>query len=242
MTHTTSSRPDNTDAHADGRSPELEHAREQHHEPGHVRRSSQHPGQDDQRGRTSRGEAQRRALVQAAYDLIAEEGFEGLRTRGVAARAGVNIATLHYYFATKEDLISAVAEHLWVEFVTVHAPDTFDLTSPRERIRREIVDLEYHLRERPASFIVLFEIVLRSLHTPAISQITRELTDRWQLHFKDILMAGVERGVFGQELDISAVAADIVALLIGNISLAMTFVHAFPVERVYGHIQRWLAR
>ena len=50
----------------------------------------------------------RRALVAAAYTRIANEGFEGLRTRDVAADVGVNIATLHYYFPTKEALIRGV--------------------------------------------------------------------------------------------------------------------------------------
>ena len=50
-------------------------------------------------------ESRRHDLVQAAFRGIAERGFEGLRTRDVAADAGVNIATLHYYFPTKEALI-----------------------------------------------------------------------------------------------------------------------------------------
>jgi len=33
------------------------------------------------------------ALVQAAYELLAERGFEGLRTRDVAAKVGVNVCT-----------------------------------------------------------------------------------------------------------------------------------------------------
>src|SRR6185437_3442673 len=48
-------------------------------------------------GRTPHGVAQRRELVLAAFNLIAEKGFEGLRTRDVAQRADLNIATLHYY-------------------------------------------------------------------------------------------------------------------------------------------------
>jgi AcrR family transcriptional regulator len=49
--------------------------------------------------------------VLAAFSQIAEHGFEGLRTRDVAAEVGVNIATLHYYFPTKESLIRGVLEH-----------------------------------------------------------------------------------------------------------------------------------
>ncbi len=50
----------------------------------------------------TQGDERRRSLVLAAYHLIAERGFEGLRTRNVATRAGVNIATLHYYFAKRK--------------------------------------------------------------------------------------------------------------------------------------------
>lgn len=46
----------------------------------------------------------------AAHALTAEKGFEGLRVREVAARVGVNNATLHYYFPTKEALIGAVVD------------------------------------------------------------------------------------------------------------------------------------
>ena len=61
-------------------------------------------------------EQRRQDLVLAAFELLAEKGFEGLRTRDVAARAGVNIATLHYYFPTKEALIGGVVEHVMTRF------------------------------------------------------------------------------------------------------------------------------
>lgn len=36
----------------------------------------------------------RRAIASAARDLIAEQGFEGLRARDIAARVGINVAEL----------------------------------------------------------------------------------------------------------------------------------------------------
>src|SRR5436305_8126323 len=64
----------------------------------------------------------REALIQAGYDQLAQRGFEGLRTRDVAAAAGVNIATLHYYFPTKEALIGGILEHAMARFRTTIAP------------------------------------------------------------------------------------------------------------------------
>ena len=69
------------------------------------------------------------ALVQAAYDLLAERGFEGLRTRDVAAKVGVNIATLHYYYPTKEKLIRGVVAYAMERFRTTLQP----AGSPGER-------------------------------------------------------------------------------------------------------------
>jgi len=45
--------------------------------------------------RSLSGSERRHSLVLAAYQLIAEKGFEGLRIRDVAAREGVNNATEH---------------------------------------------------------------------------------------------------------------------------------------------------
>src|SRR5882672_3117237 len=74
--------------------------------------SGQIDGARTPRVRTAHADERRRSLVLAAYELIADKGFEELRTRDVAARAGVNIATLHYYFGSKEDLIEGVVEYL----------------------------------------------------------------------------------------------------------------------------------
>ena len=194
------------------------------------------------RGRTQRGKAQCRALVEAAFELIAAEGFEGLRTRDVAARAGVNVATLHYYFATKEDLIRAVVERLWEEFVAFGAPTipARPLSSPLENLRQELVDLERHVRERPATFIVLFEIVLRSLRNPAISAMTRELNTRWENYIETLLIEGVRQRAFRADLDTAATAADIVALLNGTLSASISYEEPFPVDRVFARIEPWL--
>src|SRR4029078_13664414 len=71
------------------------------------------------------------ALVQAAYDLLAERGFEGLRRRDIAAKVGVNIATLHYYFPTKEKLIRGVVAYAMGRFRTTLQP----AGSPGEQVR-----------------------------------------------------------------------------------------------------------
>jgi AcrR family transcriptional regulator len=52
----------------------------------------------------------RREILKAAEESFAASGFVGATTRQVAARAGVNVATLHYHFGNKERLYRAVLQ------------------------------------------------------------------------------------------------------------------------------------
>lgn len=59
---------------------------------------------------TPKGERRRRALVDAAADLLLEGGFDAVRHRAVATRAGVPLASTTYYFASLHDLTVAAVE------------------------------------------------------------------------------------------------------------------------------------
>lgn len=57
-------------------------------------------------------EVRRQQLVEAAMAVIAREGVDGATTRRIAGEAGASLATLHYCFQAKENLLWAVFEHL----------------------------------------------------------------------------------------------------------------------------------
>src|SRR5437868_9563333 len=97
--------------------------------------------------RTTHGHERHHSLVLAAYDLIAEKGFEELRTRDVAMRAGVNIATLHYYFARKEDLIEGVVGYLLDLFSSESSQDLqLDLSTPLGHLQAMFRNTVYRMR------------------------------------------------------------------------------------------------
>lgn len=54
--------------------------------------------------------AAREALIEAAADLLAEQG--DVSVRAIAAKAGVNHGLVHHYFEGKDGLRSAVLDHL----------------------------------------------------------------------------------------------------------------------------------
>jgi DNA-binding transcriptional regulator YbjK len=60
---------------------------------------------------TPKGERRRQALVAAAADLLAEGGFEAVRHRAVAERAGLPLASTTYYFNSLDELVAAAVEY-----------------------------------------------------------------------------------------------------------------------------------
>jgi DNA-binding transcriptional regulator YbjK len=59
---------------------------------------------------TPKGERRRHELVAAAAALLTEGGFEAIRHRAVAERAGLPLASTTYYFDSLDELIEAAVE------------------------------------------------------------------------------------------------------------------------------------
>ncbi|GLY67376.1 TetR/AcrR family transcriptional regulator [Amycolatopsis taiwanensis] len=60
---------------------------------------------------TPKGERRRSALIEAASQVLTEGGFDAVRHRAVAERAGLPLASTTYYFDSLEDLIIAAVEY-----------------------------------------------------------------------------------------------------------------------------------
>jgi AcrR family transcriptional regulator len=178
-------------------------------------------------------EQRRQDLVLAAFELLAEKGFEGLRTRDVAARAGVNIATLHYYFPTKEALIGGVVEHVMTRFRSTLEPHG----SPDRQLRNHLRAVRKLMREEPEVGAVMGELALRSARDPAIAALVRSTQETWHRVVRGLLRRAAKEGYIQPDLDSDAVAAMVLATL-----TAMTLpLQAAPRhELALRQLERWL--
>jgi AcrR family transcriptional regulator len=57
-----------------------------------------------------KGDERRRVIIEAALALFSRKGFRGTTTREIAEAAGCSEATIFKYFATKDELYSAILE------------------------------------------------------------------------------------------------------------------------------------
>ncbi|MET3927545.1 TetR/AcrR family transcriptional regulator [Devosia sp. 2618] len=152
------------------------------------------------------GDERRIAIAQAARAIIAEKGLEGLRTRDIAARVGINIATLHYHVPSKEALVALVAESLRHDFKAQAMRHPRVKRTALEELRLEFADFRETVQDTPELIIVLTEMVERARRDPAVADIMTPLYDFWRRQFAEIFTNGIADGSFRSDLDPAAAA------------------------------------
>lgn len=157
----------------------------------------------------------RMAIAMAARALIVEKGFEGLRTRDIAERVGINIATLHYHVPTKEALICLVAESMRSEFVAQHLGKPRDRLTPLQLLRLEFADFKETMETNQGLLLVFAELAERGRRDPNIHAAIEPLQRKWHQIVTRILADGRDDGSFRPDLDPEAGARIVVGAIKG---------------------------
>jgi AcrR family transcriptional regulator len=186
------------------------------------------------RASTLQKEYRQQDLVQAAFRQIAERGFEGLRTRDVEAQAGVNIATLHYYFPGKEALIRAVIAHVMGRFRSTLAPHD----SSDDQLIEHLRAVRTLLRREPQIGVVMGELALRSARDPSLGRLLRETNDAWHRMLRGLLRRAVKARRLPPARDSDDAAALIMSTLI---SMTLPSVPTNRTDQALKELEQWLA-
>ncbi len=163
--------------------------------------------------RRESSEDRRQAIAEAALALVAEHGFEGLRTRAIAERVGINIATLHYHVPTKAALSGLVADALSARFRAQPIARPRDHLPPAAQLEHEFYDfLEMHT-EHPELLVVISELIGRAQRDPDVREAVQPILYKWHGMIAAILAAGRADGSFRRDLDPDAGATLVIGAL-----------------------------
>lgn len=147
------------------------------------------------------GDDRRLAIALAARQLVVEKGLEGLRTRDIAARVGINIATLHYHVPSKEALVALLAESIRTDFRDQALRHSRDGKNGLEQLRLEFDDFRETVRDMPELIIILTELGERARRDEAVAAIVHPLHNFWLSQFIEIYRLGIADGSFRPDLD-----------------------------------------
>ncbi len=145
-------------------------------------------------------------IVRAARKLIVEKGFEGLRTRDIAAEVGINISTLHYHIPTKHDLVKLVIQSLQDD-IEKHWSDKPENKTDIPKRMKYSLSLHWMFHElHPDARGLLHEFHSLATRDEKVKTIMRDMQTGWMNKFTILLEEGKEQGTLRQNLDSAAFA------------------------------------
>jgi AcrR family transcriptional regulator len=155
-----------------------------------------------------RNQATTRAILDAALEVVDEDGYAGCSIERVAARAGVQKPAVYRRWCNKGEL---VAEAVHTGAVPLVDPDTGSLERDLVRLLQDMVAT----METPVGRVAVRLMAEQAAHPDLVAAIrTAMIAERRKL-FARVLRRGVERGEIrgGFELDV------VVQMLLGPVLL-----------------------
>jgi len=125
----------------------------------------------------------RERILDAALDVVAAEGVHGTTHRRIAARAGVPLGSLTYYFAGLDEILAEAFARL-VDAMSAFYGRTLGTAETREEAEAAVVELicgPAYASEREMTLI--FEMYAYANHDPAVQALARD----WVLRSRDTL-------------------------------------------------------
>lgn len=115
-----------------------------------------------------KNEARRTALLDAAIDVLAEEGARGLTYRAIDTKAQVPAGTASNYFASRDDLMSEVAIRVTQRLMPSDESIAESLAMPRDQALslKFMHDIIKRADADKASYLAMMELRLEATRRP----------------------------------------------------------------------------
>ena len=125
----------------------------------------------------------RQAIVDAATAALGREGFHSTSIKDIAAEAGVAPGLVHYYFASKEELLVAVLDGLCREISRRWRSAIEGLTDPIDKVDAALSASADWVRAHPEFYRIVFDLHAVGFTNEAVR---RGLDELWQRQIGDI--------------------------------------------------------
>ncbi|MGF2685571.1 TetR/AcrR family transcriptional regulator [Marinobacter sp. DUT-3] len=158
----------------------------------------------------------------AAISVIAQEGYSGASMRKVAKQAGCTTGAVTYYFANKEEMVSAVAQSLFDQFDTM-----LDSGEGSVDVRVVIQQwLDWTSLNETDTWLAVFQLLAHARHEPAFANVIQQRYFRFRQGLAAILAKGQAQGVIRSDIP-----ADLLADQLSAISDGWMMMHPIEPER-----------
>lgn len=177
------------------------------------------------------------AILQAALEIFADEGFDAMSIEAIAARAGVGKTTIYRRWSSKEELILDAARSLQAEAPLV---DTGNLRDDILHVLKLVWDMS---KQSPLLEKLYIRVIGESKANPDLFRFfyERRLGARLQ-HFRQMIEHAQARGEIRKDLDPIFILELFTGPLLGHLLIARPLIGAshaddFPAQLVDAVLQ-----
>jgi AcrR family transcriptional regulator len=139
-------------------------------------------------GTTDKGVERAQAILAAAREIFASEGYVGLSMRGVAARVKVSLSTVQHYYQDKDTLVEAVLLYMIDDYRIRIEQLNQRMTGESQLVRLSAaMDLLLADTQRPEVASVFVEIWSLANRSSVAANIVRKVRVREQKEFQRLI-------------------------------------------------------
>jgi AcrR family transcriptional regulator len=140
--------------------------------------------------------ARRDAILAAATELFAERGYHAVGMRVIAEAVGIRTSSLYHHFASKQQLLAAIAVDGNHAFIEAHAPILEGDGPPEQRLHDVLhAMILYYWEHRLEREVGLRDVRELAGSEPEIYDLLQSDLRRFQRGIENAIIEGVDSGV-----------------------------------------------
>ncbi|MEV5006615.1 MULTISPECIES: TetR/AcrR family transcriptional regulator [unclassified Streptomyces] len=187
-------------------------------------------------------ERRRNEFLDAAWKLISEQGYHAVRIADIARACGTSSGAVHYYFPTKQDLLSAALLHCVHSAFDRQSVELRAVDSAHERLLK-LIDMQLPAPGRVRNeWLVWLQFWAETALRPELRPIHNDFYARWREAVVRIIRRGQRQGQFRADADAEQLALGITALTDGLAIQVLTGAPQVSAERMRGVLLDFIER
>jgi AcrR family transcriptional regulator len=154
-------------------------------------------------------------ILEATCRVIAREGTDGLRMGTVAAEAGVSSALLHYYFATRADLLAQAFDHADAKADQAAEAALAGVDDPLDRLRRLLLIYSGGDDVFREDWVLWVEMWRSAIFDERMAESVRRSNATWNDQIAGLIDEALKAGSISPDVDVDDAALRLAAVVDG---------------------------
>ena len=136
-------------------------------------------------------EERKEQLISATVELMRREGVQSVTIRAIAKEANAPLATAHYCFSNKEELMDAAAE-AWFKNLSRFSSDVPVHLGLRKAVEQVAEGYWRALEEEPANILSEIELILWATRNAAVSPLAAKIYPAYEVELGNIFSSAAQ--------------------------------------------------